>query len=221
MKQSNSVNSSSSEKKIKRTKRNERKEREKKAKKKSNKNLWLSILIGALGAGGQATTSNARSQQQQRRHSKGIITGIDVYYIELYILDLLLIPFLLLLREEKKCCCCCRCPYSCFHNNFTIDTVFRNKIQQQQYSALAVDRCNCKNNERRKTECIWDENEDTATKEEHNVKEKRRCGWRREMKKKHTESEWYAKEMKLFILYGADKKRPFTHSATNKVICSE
>ena len=70
--------------------------------KKSNKNLWLSILIGASGAGGQATTSNARSQQQQQRHhSKGIITGIDVYYIELYILDLLLILLRLLLRQKK------------------------------------------------------------------------------------------------------------------------
>lgn len=44
---------------------------------------------------------------------------------------------------------------------------------------------------------------------------------RNERKKERTESGWYAKEIKLFILYGADKKRPFTHSATNKVICSE
>lgn len=105
---------------------------------------------------------------------------------------------------------CMRCMLyaSCFNNNFSpIDTVFRNKCNNNTNVQCNG---NCKNNE--KTEFNVENEMKTKTQRTNEANNN-------EEKKNTRASHRSAKEIKLFILYGADKKRIFTHSATNKVIC--
>lgn len=159
----------------------------------------------------QVVTRTATSINSNNNHIlKGIITGIDVYNIEPY--SCLLALFVVILRMNLLLCCVCAacCMLRVSIIIFPPSTPYSatNATTTPTYNAMAIVRITRKRNLMLRMR--W--------KRRHNERTKQIIMKR---KKNTRASHRSAKEIKLFILYGADKKRIFTHSATNKVICWE